>query len=304
MNVPSYLSADMLAVLTLPISFLIYLLLVWDKHTRPEAASDDQVGVKTVSATLALIGIAMLAEGLHSTLAVLLTWGEIKATLKTSVPDLLVGAATSLFVWKVYLPRTNHKNHPKSMRLTAGAVAVVCGVVAVKSLDHFFASLIELEWKAYAGGTGMASSFLAIVIAGGLGAGGLKVLSDLSGVHTDDLTDGAMRMAQSAATAASGAASAAAQRVQQGIQDARSEPGAEQQYQQPAAAPGGYQQPQAPAPGGYQQPAPGGYQQPQAPAPGGFQQPQAPAPGGFQPSGPPAPGGFQGGPPKPGGYNR
>ncbi len=272
--------AEIFGALGLTLSVAIYLRLVWHKHSDPEAAGDDQLGVKTFSATLAITGVLMAAAGLNDLLGAILTWGEIKMALQLSLPQVLVGAAVLGFISQVYLPRTNHEQYPKAMRLTAGAIATIAGVMAVAALSKVITGLFMLEWKP------IARALASTAVSGGIAAGALVVLSKLSGVNTDDMAEGVASLAQNVANNVQNAVGGDQQ--QQYQQPAQPQ----QQYQQPAQPQQQYQQPaqpQAPAPGGFQQPQPGGFQQPQAP--------QAPQPGGFQPAPPRPPG-----PPPPGGY--
>lgn len=285
------MDAGIYGALGLSLSVVIYLRLVWHKHSDPAAAGDDQLGVKTFCATLALTGVLMAGAGLTRLLGEILTWGAVKMALQVALPQVLVGAAVLGFVSQVYLPKTNHEQYPKAMRLTAGAIASIAGVVAVVSLAGVLTGVFTAEW------TPIAKSLSSTVVAGGAAAGALVVLSRLSGINidADDLAQGVASMAQNAA-----------QQAAANIQQAVGEQEQAQQYQQPApAAPQQQQQYQQPAPApAPAQPQPGGFQPSmppqQAPQPGGFQPAgQPPQPGGFQPSAPRPPG-----PPPPGGYKR
>jgi hypothetical protein len=266
---------------------LIYIRLVWHKHTDPSAAGDDQLGVKTVCATLILTGVFMAAIGLQQLLGEILTWGQVKLAFQTALPRILVGSAVLGFITQVYLPRTNHQAYPKAMRLTAGVIAVVGSSALVVGLAQTLNGLFVLEWDPIAEG------LVASIVAGILAGGGLVTLSNYSGIDTDDFTEGVAQ----AASAAQNMASNVQQNIAQAMDDGMDQPAAPEP--QPAAAPQQpMAQPQQPMaqPGGFQ-PAP---QQPMA-QPGGFQPApqQAPAPGQFQPAPQRPPG-----PPPPGGYKR
>ena len=276
-------AADLASALGPSLAALIYIRLVWHKHADPAAAGDDQLGVKTVCATLILTGVFMAAMGLQQLLGEILTWGQVKLAFQTALPRILVGGAVLGFITQVYLPRTNHEAYPKAMRLTAGVIAVVGSSALVVGLAQTLNGLFVLEWDPIA--EGLVASIVAAILAGG----GLVTLSNYSGIDTDDLTEGVAQ----AASAAQHMAANVQHNIAQAMDDGMDQPVA------PEPQPGGFQpmeqQPMVQQPM-VQQPM---VQQPMV-QPGGFQPaPQQPAaPGQFQPApqrppGPPPPGGFK-----------
>lgn len=277
--------ADAVAVLGPVFAAVIYLRLAWHKQSDPATADDDQLGVKTVCATLILTGVFMAAFGLQHLLSEILSWGEVKKAFQVSLPRILVGAGVLGFITQVYLPRTNHEQFPKAMRLTSGVIAVVGSCWLVVALAQTLTGVFFLEWDPIADG------LVSTVVAGLLAAGGLVTLSKASGVSTDDFE-----------AAAAGMTSNIQANLQQGVQQMQQ--AMQQPVQQPVqqqAQPIAHQSAQPIA----QQPAQPIAHQPAQPI---AQQPAAPPPGGFQPA-PPQPSGFQPaprppGPPPPGGYKR
>ena len=276
------LGADLFGALGITLSAAIYARLVWHRHLSEDAKGDDQLGFKTVCATLAITGALMAAAGLQSLLAELLTWGAIKQAIQVSLPRVIVGAGAIGLVVQVFLPRTNHEQYPKAMRLTAGAVACIAGVMALISIAQTLSGLFMLEWKPIA--RGLAAS----VVSGGAAAGSLVVLSKLSGIETDDLTEGVSQFAhqmQQNMQGDGGQVSMAPQPMQQPSMPP-------QPMQQPSMPPQQMQQPSMP-PQQMQQPS----MAPQNPSMVPQNPSQPPQPGQFQPSRPP-------GPPPPGGFRR
>ncbi|MCX4240941.1 hypothetical protein [Paraliomyxa miuraensis] len=243
----------------IPIAFLIYVILQIDARRKDSpTAGDDQLGIKTVAATLSVVSTLLFALGLQGFLAALFTFDGVGARLKAAAPSLLVGAVGVVAMALVLFPRTNASEFPKAKRLAAGVVALVAGIAMLPALASFLSAL--LEWPSgKVVGTEFATALTAIVIF----AGGFVVLGKLSGLKMPEPKAKPMGPPGG------------------GVQPPA--PGGMQQ------APGGMQQPggMQPPPGGMQQPPqgypgqpPAGMQAPQGYPPAGMQAPQ-----GFAPSG-------------------
>jgi hypothetical protein len=273
------------AGLTIPVAGAIYILLFWGKRSSGECSwrDDDQLGLKVIVGTLIMVGTALFAGGLQSLLHLLLTFKEFVPRLKGAMPDLLVGAVVLGGAIMFLVPKTNHEQEPKALRLVAGAIALTGAVATVLGLDAFLKTVFQWpDWFAVAGS--FTSLVTALVVFGGSG----YLYAKMVGVEVPDIPMPAEAQAQFQQQ----------QQQQQQQQPAQQAYQQQQQAQQPAQQ--AYQQPQQPAQQAYQQPAQpqqGGYQQPQQ---GGYQQPQqgggAPPP---RPGGGPPPGGY--GPPGSGG---
>lgn len=237
----------------IPIAAAIYGLLVWGKRA-PDCPwkDDDQIGLKVIVAALILIGTALFAGGLKGLLHLLLTFKEFVATIKVVLPDLLVGAVVLGGAIMFAVPKTNHEQHPKAMRLTAGAIALTGAVGTVLALDNLLTTIfLWPDWYTVAGS--LTSLLAAVVVFGGSG----YFFARLTGMEVPDIP------------------MPAEQPQQQAVAQGQPQQGYQQQPQQ------GYQQPQQ----GYQQPQQGGggYQQPQQGG-GGYQPPQQGG-GGYPPPG-------------------
>ncbi len=227
-------------LLVLPAALAIYFLLVWGGRT-PESTwkADDQIGIKVIVAALIMLGTILFVTGLQGLLHLLLTFKEFGTRMKEILPHLLVGAATLGGTVLFVIPRTNHEQFPKALRLTTGAIALVAVITCVWSLDSLLVTIFK--WPGWSQVTDTLTTLLTamiVVISSGY------FFAKLSGLAVPDLP------------------MPSGQPPQQGYPP--------QGYQQP-----GYQQP--PQPGyqqpGYQQP-PQGYQQP--PQYPGQQPPQGP----------------------------
>jgi hypothetical protein len=263
------------AGLTIPVAGVIYILLFWGKRSSAECSwrEDDQIGLKVIVGTLIMIGVALFAGGLQSLLHLLLTFKEFVPRLKAAMPDLLVGAVVVGGAIMFAVPKTNHEQQPKTLRLVAGAIALTGAVATVMGLDSLLKTVFQWpSWHDVAGS--FTSLVTSVVVFGGAG----YMYAKMVGVEVPDIPMPAEAQAQFQAQ------QAPAQQQQAYQQPAQQQQ--QQAYQQPAQP----AQPQQ----GYQQPQQGGYQQPQQ---GGYQQPQQ---GGYQGGGSPPP--RPGGAPPPGGY--
>jgi hypothetical protein len=264
------------AALTIPIAGAIYILLFWGKRSEGECSwrDDDQIGLKVIVGTLIMIGTALFAVGLQGLLHLLLTFESFVPRLKGAMPDLLVGAVVVGGAIMFAVPKTNHEQQPKTLRLVAGAIALTSAVFTVLGLDSLLKTVfLWPDWHAVAGS--FTSLVTAVVVFGGSG----YMYAKMIGVEVPDIPMPAEAQAQYQAQQQAQYQQPQQAQQQQGYQQPQQ---AQQGYQQPQQAQQGYQQPQQ-AQQGYQQPQQGGgYQQGGAapPRPGG-----APPPGGYGPGG-------------------
>lgn len=244
------------ASLAVPVAGAIYFLLTWGKRSAGECSwrDDDQIGLKVIVGALIMVGTVLFASGLQGLLHLLMTFKDFVPTIKAVLPDLLVGAVAVGGSIMFAVPKTNHAQHPKALRLTAGAIALFGAVATIINLDELLKTIfLWPSWSAVAGA--LTSLVTSVVVFGGSG----YLYAKMIGVEVPDIP-----------------------------LPAEVQPGFQQQQQQQQQQQAGYQQPQ---PGGYQQqqpqqPQPGGYQQQQQQQqPGGYQQP-GPG-GGYPPSGRP-----------------
>jgi hypothetical protein len=271
-GVPSVGFGTIAAAATLPIAGAIYILLFWGKRSAGECSwrEDEQIGLKVIVGTMIMMGTALLAGGLQGLLHLLLTFKNFVPTIKVVLPDLLVGAAVLGGSIMFLVPKTNHSQQPKALRLTAGAIALVGAVSTVMGLDGLLKTIFL--WPSWSDVVDSLTSLItSVAVFGGSG----YMYAKMIGVAVPEIP-----MPQQA------------QQYQQP---------AAQQYQQPAAQQQAYQQPaqqqqyQQPAQQQYQQPPQGGGYPPQG---GGYPPPQGGGSAPPRPGAPPAPGG--GGYPPPG----
>jgi hypothetical protein len=271
-GVPSVGFGTIAAAATLPIAGAIYILLFWGKRSAGECSwrEDEQIGLKVIVGTMIMMGTALLAGGLQGLLHLLLTFKNFVPTIKVVLPDLLVGAAVLGGAIMFLVPKTNHSQQPKALRLTAGAIALVGAVSTVMGLDDLLKTIFL--WPSWSDVVDSLTSLItSVAVFGGSG----YMYAKMIGVAVPEIP-----MPQQA------------QQYQQP---------AAQQYQQPAAQQQAYQQPaqqqqyQQPAQQQYQQPPQGGGYPPQG---GGYPPPQGGGSAPPRPGAPPAPGG--GGYPPPG----
>lgn len=262
------LAGGLAASLALPVAAVIYLLLVWGKRSAGECPwrEDDQLGLKVIVGTLILVGTALFAVGLQGLLHLLLTFTDFVARLKSVLPDLLVGAVVVGGTIMFAVPKTNHEQFPKALRLTAGAIALVGAVATVLGFHDVLKTIFTWpSWNAVAGS--VTTLVTSVVIFGASG----YLYAKMIGVELPDIP------------------------IPAEAQQMQGQPMQGQQMQS-------YQQPPAPPQQGYQQPGQGGYQAPQQPGPGGQQAGQQ---GGYPPQQgggyPPQQGGGGGYPPPGGG---
>jgi hypothetical protein len=130
--------------LVLPITLLIYLLLVWGQRA-PDSKwkADEQIGIKIIAAALILLGTVLFATGLQGLLHLLLTFKEFGAKLKEILPHLLVGAVTLGAAVLFVIPRTNHEQFPKALRLTTGAITLIGTLATIWGLDSLLVTVFK-----------------------------------------------------------------------------------------------------------------------------------------------------------------
>lgn len=164
--------------LAIPLAFLFYAVLLYDaRRTGSPAAGDDQLGIKTVAATLVVVGTWVFAEGLSGFLLVILTFDDFWDKLKAAMPSLLVGALVVMGAGLVLLSRTNAAQYPKAKRLAAGVVALYWGITLVPALVGLLDALFEWpSWRV------VATALAAVIDAGVVFLVALAVLGRLSGV--------------------------------------------------------------------------------------------------------------------------
>jgi hypothetical protein len=165
--------------LAIPIAIFIYFLLLYDsRRAGSPAAGDDQLGIKTVAATLSVVGTWVLAEGLRGFLVVLLTFDDFWDKLKAALPSLLVGTLVVVGTGMALFARTNAAQYPKAKRLAAGVVALGAGVALVPALVTFFDAVLEWpSWRV------VATALATVIDAGVVFAVAVVVLGRLSGVR-------------------------------------------------------------------------------------------------------------------------
>jgi hypothetical protein len=276
-GVPSVGFGTIAAAAAIPVAGAIYVLLFWGKRSAGECTwrEDEQIGLKVIVGTMIMMGTALLAGGFQGLLHLLLTFKNFGPTLKVVLPDLLVGAAVLGGSIMFLVPKTNHAQEPKALRLTAGAIALIGAVATVMGLDSLLKTIFL--WPSWSDVVDSLTSLItSVAVFGGSG----YMYAKMIGVQVPDIP-----MPQQPSPS-----QAQQQQYQQPAQQqAYQQPAAQQQYQQPAPQQQ-YQQPaqQAypPQGGGYPPPQGGGYPPPQGgsapPRPGG---PPAPGGGGYPPPG-------------------
>jgi hypothetical protein len=258
------LAGGLAAALVLPVAAAIYFFLTWGQRSAGECSwrDDDQIGLKVIVGTLILIGTALFAAGLQGLLHLLMTFSEFVGRLKATLPDLLVGAIVVGGAIMFAVPKTNHAEHPKALRLTAGAIALFGAVATVLGLNSLLVTIFQ--WPSWSEVAGSLTSLVTAVVV--FGASGY-LYAKMIGVEVPDIPMPAEAQQLQAQVSGQQAYQQPQQQQQQAYQQ-------QQQQQQ-----GGYQQPQQ---GGYQQPQQGGYQQPQQ---GAGYPPQQGGGGGYPPPG-------------------
>ncbi len=162
----------------IPIAFLIYGLLLYDARRKDGTGpGDDQLGLKTVAATLAVVSTLLFATGLQGFLQTILTFDDVGARLKAAMPSVLVGALGVVGTALVLFPRTNAAQYPKAKRLAAGVVALVSGIAMLPALVDLLSKV--LEWPSW--------RLVAVSLASAIDAGliflmSFAVLGKLSGL--------------------------------------------------------------------------------------------------------------------------
>jgi hypothetical protein len=169
-----------LALFLVPqVALAIYVLLVWDaRRTGSPAASDDQLGIKTVAAALAITGVLTLAMGLQALIHLLLTFENFMPRLKGALPDLVTGMLAVIVALFIVFPKTNAAQFPKARRFTAGAIAVGGTAAIVTSFASLLRSL--LAWPSWDVVASSIASFIVAVFVFGAGLGALMKASGIA----------------------------------------------------------------------------------------------------------------------------
>lgn len=233
-----------------PVALLIYGLLLWDARRKDSTtAGDDQLGLKTVAATLAVVSTLLFSAGLQGFLQAILTFDDVGDRLKGAMPSLLVGALGVVGTALVLFPRTNAAQYPKAKRLAAGVVALVSGIILLPALVDLLGKVIELpSWRL------VATSLATAVDAGVIFVLSFAVLGKLSGLK---MPEAKARPGGPPAGGGYGAPPPGGMQQGQPLQGYQGGPGV-QQGQPPMQAP--MQQGQPPMQQG-QPPGPGGWPQ-------------------------------------------
>lgn len=233
--------------LAIPLAFLVYAVLLYDaRRAGSPAAGDDQLGIKTVAATLVVVGTWVFAEGLRGFLLVILTFDDFWDKLKAALPSLLVGAMVVVGAGLVLLSRTNAAQYPKAKRLAAGVVALYWGITLVPALVTLLDALFDWpSWRV------VATALATVIQAGVLFVVALAVLGRLSGVRMPDKMTGS-GVARPGGMGGPGGPSGMGQPLGGVVQPVPPQGYAAPGYAAPQAPPPGYAAPQPqPGQGGY-----------------------------------------------------
>jgi hypothetical protein len=255
----------------IPVAGAIYVLLFWGKRSAGECSwrEDEQIGLKVIVGTMIMMGTALLAGGLQGLLHLLLTFKNFGPTLKVVLPDLLVGAAVLGGSIMFAVPKTNHAQQPKALRLTAGAIVLVGAVSSVLGLDSLLKTIFL--WPSWSDVVDSLTSLItSVAVMGGAG----YMYAKMIGVEVPDIPMPQQPSQSQAQQYQQPAQQYQAAPQQAAPQQAYQQP-AQQQYQQPP------QQSYPPQGGGYPPPQGGGYGS-APPRPGA---PPAPGGGGYPPPG-------------------
>jgi hypothetical protein len=162
----------------IPLALAIYALLLYDaRRAGSPTAGDDQLGLKTVAAVLAIAGTWVFAEGLGVLLLAILTFDDFGQKLKTGLPSFLVGAAVVIGAGLVLFSRTNAAQYPRAKRLAAGIVAIYAGVALVPALVGLLLAIFDWpSWRV------VAAALARVIDVGLVFAIALGVLAKLSGL--------------------------------------------------------------------------------------------------------------------------
>lgn len=175
---PQLPSADA-AWLAIPLAALVYALMLYDARRQGSpSAGDDQLGIKLVAVTLAVLGTWVLSSGLRGFLLIILTFDDVWDRLKAALPSIVVGTLVLVSAGPVLLPRTNAAHYPKAKRLAAGMVALVSGVALVPALVSLLDAIFTWpSWRV------VATALSAVLTAGIVFVAAFAVLGRLSGVR-------------------------------------------------------------------------------------------------------------------------
>ena len=102
-------STDLLRIGAFPFLFALgaLVLSVWD--SRHEEEPDKQIGIKIVLFSLCLFGASIALHGLVTLLEYLMV-GAKGDGLKPGISGLVSGGGITLFMYTLFVPRTNHQD--------------------------------------------------------------------------------------------------------------------------------------------------------------------------------------------------
>ncbi len=120
-------------------AFGALVLSVWD--SRHEEEPDKQIGIKIVLFSLCLFGATIALQGLTTLLEYVMA-GAKGDGLKPGISGLVSGGGITLFIYTLFVPRTNHEDEPGVTRMAMGYAALSSGVVTILSFSTFASTAI------------------------------------------------------------------------------------------------------------------------------------------------------------------
>lgn len=184
MNLLPTMAPSLLAAWSaLPISLLIYLLLMYDARRKDSpAAEDSQLGLKTVAAVLIIVSTLMFALGFQRFLHVMLTFDDFWDRIKGALPSVLVGGLGVVATGVMLFPKTNAEQFPKAKRLAAGMIALFSGIAMLPAIAMLLTQL--LDWPSWDAVAEAASVAIDVVVIFGIA---FIALGKLSGMTMPEL---------------------------------------------------------------------------------------------------------------------
>ncbi|MEX1364544.1 MAG: hypothetical protein AB1Z98_15565 [Nannocystaceae bacterium] len=184
MNLLPTMAPSLLAAWSaLPISVLVYLLLMYDARRKDSpAAEDTQLGLKTVAAVLIIVSTLMFAIGFQRFLHVMLTFDDFGDRMKGALPSVLVGGLGVIATGVMLFPKTNAEQFPKAKRLAAGMIALLSGIAMLPAVAMLLTQL--LDWPSWDAVAEAASVTVDVVVIFGIS---FIALGKLSGMTMPEL---------------------------------------------------------------------------------------------------------------------
>jgi len=147
------------------------------RSTSP-SKDDTQLELKIVLYAFIIFGVTLAAEGVTGLLALItgLFKAPFGATIKATLPSIIVGGGVGAAVWVALLPRTNSKTMRAVEILTMLALSLIFGMQAVVALDTFLTNLVG--GGAWESGSTALATFL---VAGAIGLFAIITLGNASG---------------------------------------------------------------------------------------------------------------------------